>query len=697
MDVIETAQQQKAEQVYNSLSLEEKRNLYALIDTPEFKLKQKSIEKLIYKNGVKPPTPEEFLDPKNEWIPPETADDIFPHIRETFLDLLNGEKNYFQAAMYGSVRVGKSYMVSLVIMYMMVFIHHLREPGLYYGLSATTKLAIYLVSFDINFTYAIYIDPILEWLERSPKFHKVRMKNMVKPEQKKYGLDKIIYCTSKGENIVSVITLDSPLQIRIGNKNPRKFVGTNLLALICSEITLFTNENGANEEQIFQIYSDAYSRIKSTMGNKYLALLYLDSSANIVDSKIEKHIINVMQKSEDCCFRWFNQWKCRPELTPTYWKEYDKLREQNNNDENKINKILFNRKFVFRVISGNGQIKARLDPSKEDLKFCPKDLIHYVPSEYKIDFENNLLKSIKDILGVPSSNDAKLIQDQKLITNIFSNKTLVSNDRALIVGSELNPERLIWDKVEHLYWNKTPHGHPIIYRAPTEPRFVAIDHAYSKHGDMASISCCHPEFSIKNDCTMAIFDFILTIKPSSEGINLSAITCFILDLIRVGNLKVSEVASDTFQSEQMQQDLKRMNVETIKRSVDRTIVPYMRTLSAMSTETVKAGYSLFLENNLSCLEMQKKGKDGTGADWVNHPTGSDTGEGKFGKDTSDSYANSTYGLFSSEYKPLTIYEDENKRLSVDEDDIREVIEKTISDMITIKVRTNATRMENSLY
>ena len=95
---------------------------------------------IFYKN---PPTPEEFLDPDNGWLSKAFVQTIYPWVKEEFLECLDKEKNYNKIVEYGSTRIGKTYLAILLITYSIVYIHHLREPALYYGLSPLTDLAIY--------------------------------------------------------------------------------------------------------------------------------------------------------------------------------------------------------------------------------------------------------------------------------------------------------------------------------------------------------------------------------------------------------------------------------------------------------------------------------------------------------------------------------------------------------------------------
>ena len=135
MDII-SPQKSPVDNNYDSLSLQEKQELHKLFfnESAPTELKKK-LEKIVFR--LQPPTPEEYLDHANGWITKAFADSIYEYIKEDFCEILSEEKNYSQAVEYGATRLGKSYLARMIIHYIVIYVHCLRHPQLYYGLSPT--------------------------------------------------------------------------------------------------------------------------------------------------------------------------------------------------------------------------------------------------------------------------------------------------------------------------------------------------------------------------------------------------------------------------------------------------------------------------------------------------------------------------------------------------------------------------------
>lgn len=662
--------EESIDQFYHLQSKEDRKRIYERFNDPEiFEKYQHVLEKLIFKK--RPPTPEEFITiPEEEggWLSKKVLDGIFPHIKEEFIETLNQNKSYHQACDYGGTRLGKTYKCRFIIIYIIVYFHHLRNPGDFFGVSSLTEFCIYLISFKFDKTLQLYLRPIFKILEQSKRFIKIDKKDKVIEKQKEYGVDRIVYSTA---SLTGEITLASGLQVHTGNLDSLAFIGADVIFAVISEISFFIDEAGATEDEIYELYTNILDRIDGTLGlSRYLAMVYLDSSANQAESKIEKHIINVLQKDPDCYFNWKSRWDARPELFKKWNKRrLEILNEEPNLTKNEIEEKLFKEGLMFEVCQGNGQIRAFIIEREEQKEGIPKDLIHYVPIDSKNKYELQLIKSIKDISGKPSSNENKFISDQRIITNLFNNNTLIDNDQAYIIGSEKEPDKLIWNLIKGKYFKIDSQGNYFLPRATHANRYIGIDSAYSKQGDMANITIGHLEWHRELESKIYIADMILTIKPSKEGINLSAIEYFIYDLFYIGGVSIKSVSSDSFESETMKQNLKRKGIEMNKFSLDKSINGYMRLLTGLQTETVKSGYSHYLENNLSCLEIRKTE---TGKDKVDHPEGKDTSEGLYGKDTSDGFCQSYYSAIMSDEIPAYDYIEENKRFSSKKEDINHV-------------------------
>lgn len=644
------------EKFYDDLSEEEKRYLHEL-----FKMEEEAgtlgenyqrLEKIIFKK--RPPTAHEFLDPKNKWLSKRYLDTIYPHVKQDFIDIIDEHKNYFQIVQYGATRIGKSSLARLLILYTIVFIHHLRDPQLYYKVAPSTSLCIYLLAFKFDKTKQLLLKPFFNLLQQSERFVQVKFQDQVPKTQAELGLDYIVY--SKAAT-VGEITLASGLQVVMGNDDPLSIIGADIIQMYISEIAFFIENAGATEEEIFRIYTDGVDRIHATVGNAYLAFIYLDTSANHSESIIEKYIINQLQKDQGpstperpgIFFRWNARWEVLPKEKYPLWAETGA---------------------TFSVCTGNGSIPAHIITEAADE--TPQSLIVEVPIDLKPAFERNLLKSIKDIAGRPTSSENKLIQHNKLLLQLFDNPILPNVEGLIVADASNSPEKLIWNQIVDKFFIKYDGVNYAIKRAMREPRVIGIDIAHSVKGDLYGIAMIHKEQSIELKEVIYVHDFSFPIGPGEHGINLEAVQQFIIDLIEIGHVPVSHVVFDKFQSVSLEQFLQRRGVETLRQSTDATLDPYLFYLTCLLSKSglVKAGKNIFLKNNLDSLYRIKEHNKHERIDHtygkMNNQYFGDWEHSKCGenaKDVSDASCQALYCIHQDEHYPYTIYERENERLS----------------------------------
>ena len=643
---------------YESFSLDEKVLLHKLYHEDVSELDEQ-LKKVVFR--LSPPTPEEFLDYRNEWITRAFADSLYPHVVDDFLQITNKDKNYIQAVEYGATRLGKSYLARLVVMYTMIYVHCLRQPQLYYGLSPTTSLSIYFMCFNVEKVKQLLLKPIYSFLSNSPRFKQIKFQDKVKEEQYKNGYDTIYW--SKAATF-GHITLDSDLTINLGT-DFMSFIGSDMLMMIVSEIAFFVDKMGATHEQIFQLYSDGLDRIKATVGKNYLGMVYLDTSANDTDNPIEKYILNNLQDKEDVFFRKRSRWEARPHMFPEWQKN----------------------KETFKVFIGNNVYPPKIIESQKDLEILPKANIIEVPIDSKEEFERNIIKSIKDIAGLATIKESKFINNITLIENIFSNPSLKNLDSIIYTESFHEPEKLIWNQIKDLFFEKTLNDKHVIYRAPNEIRFVGLDLAHSLTGDVQGICVGHKEWSTELELIMYVVDFCFAIGSKESSINLEAVGSFIHDIRDEANMSIKNVFSDQFQSASLLQYLNRHNIPAERQSVESSINPYQYFLTCLFNQTIKAGRNIFLKNNLDALATIKdkkerdkidhrKGKTNNlyNGDWNNSTCGTNA------NDVSDAVCQFIWGAKNHEYMPVTIYEEENKVNEGNIEKIEELVSSAYGDI-----------------
>jgi len=648
--------QKKYGDSYNSLSEEEKEELHTLyLDKDTLKDLKRKIEKMIFVHI--PPTPEEFLNPENNWLPSDYIDGLFDYIKKDFIEAMNVENPKSIICLYGSTRTGKSVMARLFTLYTLIYVNYLRDPHTYFKINKMSRLCIYLVSFKAEKTNQIYLSPILNLLDASDMFIRERFennvyKNKITPDGKIHFSE----ATKFGD-------ISFPNCFIVTGKDASSLVGADIISGAVSELTFFKKYAiGMSDDEIVQVFTKLYSRIQSTIGFKYFPCWsYIDSSANDSESPIEQLILSDLKNRKSAFFRHYVLWKVRPNLYPIWEKT----------------------KETFLFCTGDGLNNTHVIRPDEDLSLIPSDLVIDVPIDLYDTFKQNPIDSSKDIAGYPTVSENKFIQNMQSIHNLFNNSILPNIESIIKSEASVMPEQLIWNQIHHTFFIKDliRSGEEVFRfkRASNEYRYFGFDNAHSTKGDVMGITCLHKEWSLTKKQVVYVADFCFVLNGTESGINLEAPVYFITDMLRLGQVPIYGVASDTFQSASQGQYLERNHIQFIKQSVDRELNPYQFLLTCLENELLKCGKNIFLKNNLQAL-MRKKDK--SGKEKIDHNIGTTNNRyngdwekstcGQYAKDASDSLCQALWLAFQHEHIPSCIYEEENKKFSVikeDQDDL----------------------------
>ena len=601
--------------------------------------------KLIYEK--KPPTIEEFLT--ESWLGP-VNEYIYPYIRQKLIEFWKPNSNYRHAILSTCIGSGKSFFSILSNLYIEANMVCLRNVKKYFNLAPSSIICIFLISFTLEKAQELYLDPLMEIVSTSPKFIKCRTLEQMKNLQKE-NPDNIYFSTAG----TSAVTFAKGVDFKIG-ADPSKIIGLSVLSGSISELS-FWKDFGFSDAKIWRMFNDLRNRVRNRFKSHFFARTIVDSSPNSLDTRLDKYIWNEADKEESNFLFRGSLWDLKK------W-EFDDLDN------------------TFPVFKGSLNKEPKILNNDEIKNYSQNDIIH-VPYKtkdglnFKDMFEKDLVKSLKDFGGVPSGLSDKFISNLSIIESIFD-ENLNNIYTGIYVPANKMPERLIWNQIVDMFFIKLGDSKYEFYRSPYEIRYIAFDQSYS--GDALGISMLHQEAD-KSGKNIIVGDFTITIIPTKYKINLQAIYEFILDLIKLGNIKFGGIYFDRFESEITIQNLERLELPVKKTSVDISKDPYNLLVSWMQNDRIKVGKSIFLKNNLKSLEevsLKTKTK-------IEHTKGNVEFEGETSwdksiiglnaKDTSDSFCNAFYNCVL-EYKGVPRYQYEEKAIN---EDLLEKVFKQISE------------------
>lgn len=576
----------------------------------------------------KPPTLEEFV---TEQYLGATAPTLYPYVINVFKEFMDPTNSKRDLILYPAIGWGKSFLSTIISLYIITCCSLMRDPYKYFGLSPATVLCQMLVSYSLKKSRELLVRPFENIMESSPFFQKVQRKDTMKVfreefEQKEH-VDCLYYTTADPD---SDFLFDSGLTVKT-TSNPSGLLGLSIISCVMSELAFFTDA-GKSPEFIMRIYNDAKQRVFSRMKGNYYGRTILDTSPNALTNPIDDYIVNEAPKNPKNMIIDGAIWKWRPYEKPDGWDlNYGEQLAQGQ---------------YFQVYTGGKGQPAKILDSDDPILTNPqidKAKIIKVPNSFKQAFIDDIGKSLKDNAGIPTGIADSIITDFSIIEDMFNNE--MRNLYTYIYAPATDsPTHLIWDQVKDMFF-KNIAGNYEFYYLPHIARCVSIDQ--SEVTDVTSIAMGHVERDPESSDIIYMIDFTITIVPTPARINLEAIACFVKDLRNLGHINIAAVSYDNFQSAPNIQGLQRDGFEVKKLSVDKTTGPYLNLISTMNQRRIHVGKNIFLKNNLKSLHLTHRGK--TNKLVIDHDssnpqviTGDETWEnsfiGYYGKDCSDSVA-----------------------------------------------------------
>lgn len=380
----------------------------------------------------------------------------------------------------------------------------------------------------------------------------------------------------------------------------------------------------ANYDIVEKVYRTLVRRVKSRFqraGGGFSGMIILVSSAATVDSFTERKI---REGKEDPNFfvRDNTQWTVKPEGTFCGEKFY----------------ILCSTSSLKSRILKDDEYDLITDEFLEENDYWIVD----VPIEFREDFESDMENAMRDIAGISTQAISAYIQRPQKVLECVDEREHPFTRTEWIAGG---PGGFNWELMVNEAERRLPGGYmekvwsPKIN--PSKMRWCHIDTSLS--GDSTGFCVGHIDKWVEvlrrgaggdrytDIAPYYIIDFILRINPPpSEQIYMPDLRMLIYQLQEKG-YRFLGLSTDSYQSAEMHQQVRRKGITPHLISMDRTTEPYDELKSAIYENRIKFyKYQPFLDE-LKLLEYDRVvGK-------IDHPVGGE-------KDTSDAVAGVVWGL-----------------------------------------------------
>lgn len=527
----------------------------------------------------KPPGIQEFVD-DDYWLghvtrPSAENPGLWPTWREILLRDFDLDSRIHNCVITGSLGIGKTWNMVLIILYRLVLASLLRNPYNFLGLSVGSKIIYVLVSVTRAQVQDTAFGVARDMMSKSPYFLEEMHFN---PDSKYSG---------------QVIDLGRGIQLNAGSKG-QHMIGRNTPAIGMDEGNFRLEANP--DVKAFKLFNEIRTRIKNRFQKVagFLPAISIIASSASDESSFTETVIAEIQKKGDP----------KTEVVysnPVYYMKNCKVWKRLGADPNIIEqhankyrprwfKVAYGLKNVSpSILSGWYDADGR--PIDQDKHESPPigSKLELVPEDYSAEFDRDVIGALQSLSGISIGGSYRLFTSTiDLEWCVTEGERLGVTNPCTVVQIPVSEEddREVWDYLDHPKFLLRQGGSIKPRRHPNALRFAHMDLATRT---MAGLAICHmigwkevqdavdrTTGSVFSEHRLVVeYDFILTIVSGRvKPISFEKIQKFFIWLREKCGYNFGLITADTFQSFMQLQMLETRNFRTGSLSVDKTKSPY---------------------------------------------------------------------------------------------------------------------------
>lgn len=520
-----------------------------------------------------PVTIQEFME-----SPEFMADqvDVWPNVKkaiyESVPDILAGEEHIDEIVMGGASSTSKSMRAMMINAYWLYYLNCFDWPQELFKLTKPTEIVFFFMSIKPSTAEDVLYKPFYQYFL-----------NM--PYTKKY--------VNWNKDVKSEIQLEQNITVRSGSANVESLIGHAIISAIVDEINFLARvekskrtPDGSTFDQAEIVHRTVKNRRSSRFSGAGIrpGAICISAQTKYKGDFVDKRVEQVRKNKElgvHICR------KKRYEMWPA-----DKFSKE-----------------TFNILVGCDSYPTRiLDASTEAYTLPPNAQIEAVPVTFLDDFKRDPEYALREIVGISTNAIQPFIAQRHKVfqaTETWSEQgwkpwTSKSNYK-------LNEHGLLNEK-----------GMPVIIpeNLPKDgkPRFVHVDLSIS--GDRCGIGISHISHYVEvgnEKLPYYVVDWAVTLEPDSVNqIDIEEVRRWVSDLKLKYKLNLGRVSYDGFQSFQSIQMLRKVGINAMNISVDKTTEPYQNFRDALYTDRVAIPDDDDLRIELVGLEFNSNANSGKG-------------------------------------------------------------------------------------
>lgn len=456
----------------------------------------------------------------------EIASLIRPGLLKALKDIFGEETNgsriaaFERAMITGGIGIGKTTFASIALPYMAHWVLCLKDPQAYFKLLPGSRIAFMQMSTSEKQALEVIFGDLKARIEHSPWF----INNF--PHDDKYTRQ---------------IRFPKDIWILPGDSAETSFEGYNILAGILDEMDSHKVTENKDYAEL------GYDTIQSRIASRFTEY---GNDGEEAGHKGLLICIGQMKKGNGFAAKKYREFKKDPRayvMRMTIWDSlgWDKFTRR----DGTRNSFWYDTK------------RKQIIPTLA-VDFVKTENVIEVPSAYRVQFENNPEKALKDLAGIPPATSDPFISLLDRVDECMERWTEAHGDTSPVGPENTRP---VFEK-----W----------FRANGDPRkrHVHIDFAVSGDGDALGMAMGYVDRVTEIDGEKKphiVIDCLIRIKamPGTE-IMFSDVRRVIYDLKEERGFRIYSVSMDGFQSTDTMQQLRKKRYRTDYLSIDKSTLPY---------------------------------------------------------------------------------------------------------------------------
>lgn len=579
--------------------------------------------KTIYRGDLPFPDIKQYLE--DDYYMGKVAKDLYPSNVPDMLDIFRPGSEYIEVILTGGTSIGKTFMTSLALTYMIGKMCHFRNPHHFLGASPTSPIVLVNMSINAQKAKEVIFTRVKTMVDSSPFFREKLPRDMRLQ-------DTLVWRLSERQEDAREHT-GPQLMFKPGTGDSLSALGDDIFAGAGDELNFFRviekskRAFGEALDPAQRLYDVISRRMKGrfSTGGLTLGKFFLLSSAQYPDDFIERRIREAEESGE--------MGRTVKLIRKSIWEAKRGVMISG--------RPVFGHK-VFRVEVGSSRRGSRLldvlDKKTGQITALPltdatEGKVIEPPTELYDDFSRDVEGSVRDFAGeVTRAISPFFTSSEVLYEAIYLGleHPWSKDETTLQDGSELRVKYMFqYDEVTKR-WRPS--------RAPARPRYVHVDLA--KSGDACGLAVVHIADWVTNMRTgrrivapVYEMDMALRVVAPRGG---EIIFDRVLDVIRIlrnHGMNIRKVTYDSWQSVHSLQKLKSEGFSADTVSVDKEASPYVNLKDAFFDKRMRIyNYDILLTE---LMRLEKKGEK------IDHPVNGS-------KDVSDALCGAVWDAFMAE-------------------------------------------------